>query len=245
MDDNHTEEATVQADEAVEPVTEERLDTVSEEDSGVEDTFSEEAPPEEQERMALEARLAEAEQKVAEYMDGWQRCQATFANYRKRTEAEQANLRQAANAALLGRFLPIVDDFQRAFQSVPDELAENSWLEGIALIQRKVFSLLETEGVTEIALETGDLFDPMYHQAVFHQETDEFEDGQVVTEVGKGYMLGDRVLRHSMVVVAKSTASIAKVIEGEVRDVAGVAESGFDPAEEGASDSAEPVESET
>lgn len=242
MDDNHMEESKAQADEVVEPVTEEGLDTVSEEDSGA-DAPSEEVSSEEQERRALEAQLAEAEQKVAEYMDGWQRCQATFANYRKRTEAEQANLRQAANAALLGRFLPIVDDFQRAFQSIPDELAENSWFEGITLIQRKVLSLLETEGVTEIALQAGDLFDPMYHQAVFHQETAEFEDGQVVTEVGKGYMLGERVLRHSMVVVAKSTAPVAGVIEGEAQDVAEVVESGSDPTEEGTADSTGPAES--
>ncbi len=161
---------------------------------------------EEEAQSAIEIRLAEAEQKVAEYMDGWQRCQATFSNYRKRTEAEQANLRKAANAGILTRLLSVVDDFQRAFQAVPGDLAGNAWVEGIALIQRKAHSILESEEVMPIELKPGDTFDPMYHQAILHQEAPGFEEGQIVAEVSKGYILGDRILRPSTVVVAKATA---------------------------------------
>lgn len=165
----------------------------------------------------LEAKLAEAEQKAAEYMDGWQRSQAAFANFRKRTEAENINLRKAANAGLLARLVPVVDDFQRAFQSVPDELKGletprlKAWLDGFTMIQRKVVSILKSEAVHAIALEPGDAFDPMFHQAVLYQEVKGFEEGQVVAIVEQGYVLGERVLRPAMVVVAKSPEVVAPV----------------------------------
>ncbi|MBN2005691.1 MAG: nucleotide exchange factor GrpE [Anaerolineae bacterium] len=163
---------------------------------------------EEESQGSVETQLAEAEQKVAEYMDGWQRCQATFSNYRKRTEAEQVNLRKLANAGLLTRLLSILDDFERAFQAIPAEFAGNAWVEGITLIQRKAQSILDVEEVTQIEIKPGDVFDPMYHQAILHQEVPGFEDGQIVAEVSKGYMLGDRVLRPSTVVVAKATSLV-------------------------------------
>jgi molecular chaperone GrpE len=176
---------------------------------------------------AMEERLTEAESKAAEYLDGWQRTQASFANYRKRSEAEQAHWRSAANANLLTRLLPILDDFKRAFDALPEEFEGHSWLSGITLIQRKVRAILDSESVTVIELETGDSFDPLYHQAVVYQEVDGFEDGQIVAEVEKGYLLGERVLRPSMVVVAKapvskkaeeeqSLDSSEEVIEGEI-----------------------------
>ncbi len=171
---------------------------------------------------ALEERLAEAESKAAEYLDGWQRTQATFANYRKRTEAEQAHWRSAANANLLARLIPVLDDFQRAFDALPAEFQGHSWLSGISLIQRKVRAILDSESVTAIELNPGDPFDPLYHQAIVYQEVEGFSDGQVVAEVEKGYILGDRVLRPSMVVVAKSPAKPqpaegeGEIVEGEV-----------------------------
>ena len=144
---------------------------------------------------ALEVRLTEAENKAAEYLDGWQRSQASFANYRKRTDAEQAHWRSAANANLLSRLLPILDDFQRAFDALPEEFQGHSWLSGITLIQRKVRAILDSESVAVIELNSGDQFDPLYHQAVVYQEVEGFEDGQIVAEVEKGYFLGERVLR--------------------------------------------------
>ena len=129
---------------------------------------------------SLEEKLAEAESTTAEYLDGWQRAQASFANYRKRTEAEQAHWRSAANAGLLGRLLPILDDFQRAFDALPAEFEGHSWLSGITLIQRKVRAILDSESVTVVELNSGDQFDPLFHQAVVYQEVDGFEDGQIV-----------------------------------------------------------------
>ncbi len=154
----------------------------------------------------LEARLSEAESKAAEYLDALQRSQASFANYRKRSEAEQASWRTVANAALLARFLPVMDDFERAFSLLPPEYQGQPWLEGINLIRRKIGSILESENVQPIVVKPGDPFDPMYHQAVFYQEVAGFEEGQIVAEVERGYILKERVLRPSSVVVAKAPA---------------------------------------
>jgi molecular chaperone GrpE len=152
----------------------------------------------------LEVQLAEAGKKAAEYLDGLQRSQAAFANYRKRTEAEQVSWRSVANAALLARFLPVLDDFERAFRALPADFEGQSWLDGITLIRRKVAGILEAENVQPIVLQPGDAFDPLYHQAVFYQEVAGFEEGQIVAEVERGYILGERVLRPSSVVVAKA-----------------------------------------
>jgi molecular chaperone GrpE len=150
-----------------------------------------------------EATLAETEKKTAEYLDGWQRAQASFANFRKRTTAEQAQWRSTANAALLGRLVPVLDDFKRAFDAVPDAIKEDPWLSGIQLVERKVKTILATENVQQIDAGPCDIFDPNVHEAVLYQEVDGFNDGEIVAVVETGYMLADRVLRPSVVVVAK------------------------------------------
>ncbi|MGC9521602.1 MAG: nucleotide exchange factor GrpE, partial [Anaerolineae bacterium] len=162
-----------------------------------------------------EANLADAEKKAAEYLDGWQRAQAAFANFRKRTEAEQTQWRSRANEGLLSRLIPILDDFQRAFEAVPEDYEDDTWLDGIRLVERKLKAILDSENVTAIELESGDMFDPQVHEAVLYQEVDGFEEGQVVAEVERGYMIGDRVLRPALVVVAKGAAKASKPEEEE------------------------------
>jgi molecular chaperone GrpE len=177
----------------------------------------------------LEAQLAEAERKAAEYLDGLQRSQASFANYRKRTEAEQVSWRSVANAALLSRFLPVLDDFERAFRALPQDLETHPWLGGINLIQRKIAGILESENVKPIEVQPGDEFDPLYHQAVLHQEVPGFDEGQIVAEVERGYTLGERLLRPTSVVVAKAPARIPEpepepeVVDAESVDAESVA----------------------
>ncbi len=167
----------------------------------------------EEELAEVEANLAEAEQKAAEYLDGWQRAQAAFANFRKRTEAEQSHWRSTANAQLLSRLLPVVEDFKRAFEAIPDADKDDPWLEGVRLVQRKLKAILDSESVTPIELSPGDTFDPNIHEAVLYQEVEGFGEGEVVAEVETGYMLGTRVLRPSLVVVAKGPAAPASPAE--------------------------------
>lgn len=166
-----------------------------------------EGPTEEVDELTtLRQELEEQEAKAAEYLDGWQRARAEFANYKKHIEKEQEDIVKFANGAFIARLLPVIDDFERAFQTLPPNLMGMTWLEGIALIQRKLQMLLEQEGVTAIETE-GQMFDPALHQAVTHEESEEHEEGQIIGEVQKGYKMGDKVLRPSLVRVAKRVTS--------------------------------------
>jgi molecular chaperone GrpE len=170
------------------------------------DEGRDEGPAEEvDELMTLRRDLEEQKAKAAEYLDGWQRARAEFANYKKRIEKEQEDMIKSANGAFIIRLLPVMDDFERAFQTLPLDLMGMTWLEGIVLIQRKLQILLEQEGVTVIEIE-GQFFDPTLHQAVTYEESEEHKEGQIIGEVQKGYKMGDKVLRPSLVRVAKRTS---------------------------------------
>ena len=153
---------------------------------------------------AIAQQLISAKQEAEEYKDKWLRAAAEFANVRKRNERIMAEAIAHANARLIRQLLPIVDDFELAFQNVPEDLneAEARWVEGFRLIQRKLEQLLAAEGVTPIEAE-GQQFDPFLHEAIAHEEAEDYEDGQIIAEVRKGYKLGERVLRPSLVRVAK------------------------------------------
>ncbi len=151
----------------------------------------------------LRQKLAAAEQEAQENRVGWQRAAADFVNFRRRTEQDrQANL-GLANEALLSKLLVVADDFDRAVAQIPVELRGHGWTEGIVAIDRKLRQLLESEGVTPILAE-GRPFDPREHEAVVQEETAQVPEGTVTNELQRGYRIRDRVLRPSMVVVAKN-----------------------------------------
>ncbi len=155
------------------------------------------------ERIAkLNEELAQSRAQANEYLDSWRRSTAELSNARKRMQREQAEFVASANARLLEKLLPIVDDVDRAFAALPPEQADSEWVNGFRLIQRKLQALLESEGVATISAE-GQKFDPSIHYAVSHEEHDGFSEGDVIAEVAKGYKLGDKVLRPAMVRVAK------------------------------------------
>ena len=129
------------------------------------------------------------------------RAQADLVNYRNRMEAEKANLLKYGNQRLLGRLLPILDELTLALNQPSDGEAQDSWLEGFRLINRKLTALIEQEGVEQIDA-LGKQFDPAEHEALAQQQTDDKEDGAVLMVVRNGYKLHDRVLRPAQVVVA-------------------------------------------
>lgn len=160
----------------------------------------------EQERLeeVIEEEVDEFEQakaEAAEYLDQLQRTQAEFANYKKRIERKREEYISLANAALISKLLPVLDDCKRALQTVPDNLRGLTWVEGIALIERRLQLTLEQEGLAEIEA-VGNTFDPELHHAVVSQETTEYPDGEIIDELQKGYKLNDKLLRPSMVRVA-------------------------------------------
>lgn len=147
----------------------------------------------------LEKQLAEAQSLAAEYKDGWQRSVAEFQNYRRRVEAERAETYQSAVGGIIKRYLPVLDDMERAIDSRPADLA---WADGVELICRKLQSILEAEGLKRIEAE-GQMFDPNFHEAISQEPADGVESGTVLAVIRNGYMLGERVIRPAMVRVAQ------------------------------------------
>jgi molecular chaperone GrpE len=150
----------------------------------------------------LEQRVAEAEARAAEYLDGWQRERAEFANARKRLEKSRAESRQNATIEVISRLLPILDDFERALDTAPAGIAQDDWYDGIVLVHRKLVGMLENERIERIAT-VGEAFDPNVHEAVMQETSDEYESGTVVRELQSGYRLDQRVIRPAMVIVAE------------------------------------------
>lgn len=152
---------------------------------------------------SLEEQLQEARAQAAEYLDGWQRARAEFANYKKRTDAEREEWTRIANSALVYQLLPVLDDFKRAEDTLPDNLRRLTWVDGVLLILRKLQVILEAAGLTPIQAQ-GQSFDPTFHDAVLYEPvTDPALDNHVVEELQRGYLFGGKVLRPTMVKVGR------------------------------------------
>src|SRR6266545_7378102 len=135
------------------------------------------------------------------YRADLQRMAADFANYRKRNEAERTEFAKFAKADLITKLLDVLDGYDRALASVPEDLKGQPWVEGMWLVERKLRSILDSEGLEPID-SLGKPFDPYLHQAVAYVESDEPE-GTVTQEHQKAYRLHDRVIRPALVTVAK------------------------------------------
>ena len=139
--------------------------------------------------------------KVDELKNDLQRMTADFANYRKRNEAERSEFARFAKADLIARLLDVLDGYDRALATVPDEVKGQPWVEGMWLVERKLRSILDAEGLEPID-SLGKPFDPYMHEAVAYIESDEPE-GTVIEEHQKAYRLHDRVIRPALVTVAR------------------------------------------
>jgi molecular chaperone GrpE len=146
----------------------------------------------------LDAANAQAKQ----YMDGWQRERAEFANYKRRTERERAETYQNASADVIKVLLPIIDDFERAMLNVPADLAGNPWVSGVGMVGRKFDRLLENFNVTAVD-PRGAIFDPSLHEAISMEDAPDSESGVVIETLQRGYLVGERVLRPALVRVAR------------------------------------------
>lgn len=159
------------------------------------DNGSEESEP------TLEEQLAATQEQAAEYLDGWQRARAEFANARKRLERGRTEAYRNATSDFARKLLPALDDFERATENVPDEILNHSWYEGMSLIQRKLEGVLEDLNVERIDA-IGKEFDPNFHEALTLKEKDGVESGFVIEELQVGYRIGDKIIRPSLVNVA-------------------------------------------
>jgi len=145
----------------------------------------------------LKQSLAEEKAKAEANLANWQRTQADFINYKRRSEQEKEEIGKFATSILMLSLLPILDDLERAFTSIPLHLAQLTWVDGIRLIERKLQASLEAQGLSPIKA-IGEPFDPKLHEATMYRKG---EEGIVIEELQKGYKLHDRVIRPAMVVV--------------------------------------------
>jgi molecular chaperone GrpE len=152
---------------------------------------------------ALEQQLREEQAKAEDYLSRWQRSQADLANLRRRNQQEREEYIKRANEEIIRDLLPVLDSFDRALVSIPPELRDVPWLDGIHLVDRQLRMALLRHGVTPIEAK-GQLFDPTQHEAVLHKTTSEHPDATVTEELQKGYRLKDRVLRPTLVEVASN-----------------------------------------
>jgi len=143
--------------------------------------------------------LQHEKEKAEKYLANWQRAEADLVNYKRRTDQEKSEMAASNTAGIMLNLLPVIDDFERAFEAIPEEARNESWVEGMRLIERKLMSYLESIGLCKMK-SLGQLFDPNLHEAVCHIEGDE---GKIVEEFRTGYMLKDRLLRAPMVAVGK------------------------------------------
>ncbi len=159
------------------------------------------APDQAAEADRLRTELEAAQARAADYLATLQRTAADFANYKRRTAEDRERDLGLASESLLRKLLVVVDDFDRALEAMPAELAGLPWIEGIGLLDRKLRNLLESEGVTPIDA-VGRLFDPREHEAIATVPAAGRPEGEVVAELKRGYRIRDRILRPATVAIA-------------------------------------------
>lgn len=195
-------------EEAVAEATE--ADESSEEDTAPEDTLAQ--------------RLAAAEDALKEEKDRFLRLYAEFENFRKRSAREMQDFRKFANENLIRDLLPIVDNLERAIVSATVTAdGQRSILEGVEITHREILKVLERHNVTPVEA-LGKPFDPRHHEAVGAEESQDHPDNTVLREFQKGYLLHDRLIRPSMVIVSRAVPKPAAEPEEDSSDNASAAE---------------------
>ena len=166
-----------------------------------EQALNDQDPPQEQADTQNNDPLEELRREKDSLQDRLLRTAAEFDNYRKRVERERRDLADYMKADILAELLPIVDNFERALQAPSSDT--DSLRKGVELIHKQMHDFLRKRGVTPIEALGAD-FDPNFHQAVIHETSPLHREGEVIEELQRGYMLGDKLLRPAMVKVAKA-----------------------------------------
>lgn len=142
------------------------------------------------------------DQQIEELTDKVMRQMAEFDNFRKRTEREKSQMFDSGAGDIIEKILPVIDDMERGFAAMTEDEKSSSFAKGMEMIYKKLMTTLTDAGVSPIDAQ-GKEFDPNFHNAVMQSPSEEYESGYVVQELQKGYMFKEKVLRHSMVIVAE------------------------------------------
>ncbi len=154
-----------------------------------------------QDLSAVKQELEEAQKTAAEYLGGWQRARADYANLQKETEKRFRDLQNYAAEDLISQLLPIYDHFEIAWRHLPAESVNQDWVKGVGLIKNQLWELLKSYGLEKIKT-SGCSFDPQLHEAVGEAEGEGLSQA-IAEEVSAGYLLHDKVLRPAKVKVFK------------------------------------------
>ena len=171
-------------------------------EAAAEEKESAEEVPEKKSKFFKKDKKDKKDAEIEELKDRLVRQMAEFDNYRKRTDKEKKQNYEIGASDFILKILPVVDNFERGLGAMTDADKQSSFAQGIEMIYKQLTKVLEDEGVTVIEAQ-GKEFDPMLHNAVMQQPSEEYESGIVIQELQKGYKYKDKVLRHSMVMVAE------------------------------------------
>jgi molecular chaperone GrpE len=156
---------------------------------------------------ALEAELEKEHAAATDYMQRWQRAQADYSNFRRRTEQERDQQQKLYRAQALAFLLPALDTLERAFATLPETLRGYSWIDGVALVQLQLEGTLRGAGVEPLEVEVGAEFDPRRHEAIGEVASAEVPAGRVAAVIQRGYALGDLLLRPTLVQLSHGGAT--------------------------------------
>lgn len=151
----------------------------------------------------LEDRLETVTKESQENYDRLLRVSAEFENYKKRSARDLADTQKYANQSLVKDLLPIIDSLELALKSATESTtqADGCLLDGVALTRKEILKVFENNHIDQIVA-VGKPFDPNFHEAVMREESDEYPENTVISELQKGYLMHDRLIRPAMVVVA-------------------------------------------
>lgn len=152
--------------------------------------------------MKEDMELKKLKEKCEEYLNGWKRAKADYSNLKKENEKKSIELVRFANAALVLEVLPIYDNMKLAAKHIPENEKEKDWVKGVVQIKKQFREFLKDLNIEEIKT-VGEKFDPELHEAVAHEEKDDFEKDVVFEEVSAGYQMYDKTLMAAKVKVAK------------------------------------------
>lgn len=183
--------------------TEAAESSLAEEESAADQQTSETEEADDSAELAeLQAKLDAAEKESEELRQRVLRAQADFDNFRRRTREEKEELQKYAAVRVIESLLPVIDNFERALEASKENNDFDSLVKGLNMTYSQLMQVLEQEDLKQIQA-VGEPFNPEFHQAVMQVESDEHEEGMIVEELQKGYMLKEKVLRPSMVKVSK------------------------------------------
>ena len=166
-----------------------------------EEKETKEAAASEKEEKASEKKKDPKDEKIDELNDKLKRSMAEFDNYRKRTDKEKSAMYEIGAKDVIEKILPIVDNFERGLNSIPEDAKGSAFADGMEKIYKQFVKTLDDMGVKPIEA-VGKPFDPNFHNAVMHVEDESVGENVIVEEFQKGYLYRDSVVRHSMVKVA-------------------------------------------